>query len=248
MLIASRNSFAVKPKWKNPYVTNGLLAMWDGEWNAGGGVHDPNATTWRNLAGDSRLNLDITGMVVGDDYVDTNTLTSKTQYILPQIDFTIEIVGTSIKKVNWTQIEYWLTYESEGSMPLGFGPSGSWNNMLFYRYGTTEGKNDCSSYDSGGDFTVLNGWSGSSQANGSRPIFFKNGVQFPFNSWIPRQGNFSTSQHNALGIGVKMWSDGSIIHNTNRMKLHEVRFYSRALTAAEIAANYAVDKIRFNLP
>jgi hypothetical protein len=30
--------------------------------------------------------------------------------------------------------------------------------------------------------------------------------------------------------------------------IHSVRLYSRALTADEIAANYAVDKARFNLP
>ena len=32
------------------YVQNGLIAMWDGEWNAGLGVHDPNATTWVDLS------------------------------------------------------------------------------------------------------------------------------------------------------------------------------------------------------
>ena len=37
-------------RWVNPYVTDGLVAMWDGEWNAGGGVHDPNAMVWKNLA------------------------------------------------------------------------------------------------------------------------------------------------------------------------------------------------------
>ena len=31
-------------------------------------------------------------------------------------------------------------------------------------------------------------------------------------------------------------------------KFHCCRIYNRALTAAEIAANYAVDKARFNLP
>jgi len=35
--------------WHNPYVTDGLVAMWDGEWNAGPGVHDANATTWKEL-------------------------------------------------------------------------------------------------------------------------------------------------------------------------------------------------------
>ena len=41
MQIANRESFAVassRKPWTNPYVTDGLVAMWDGEWNAGGGV------------------------------------------------------------------------------------------------------------------------------------------------------------------------------------------------------------------
>ena len=35
--------------WTNPYVTDGLLRMWDGEWNVGGGVHDENAIGWLDL-------------------------------------------------------------------------------------------------------------------------------------------------------------------------------------------------------
>ena len=44
--------------WSNPYVTDGLIAMWDGEWNVGPGKHNPNATTWKDLAGS--CNLDVT--------------------------------------------------------------------------------------------------------------------------------------------------------------------------------------------
>jgi len=49
--------------WRNPYITHGLVSMWDGEWNAGGGIHDPAATSWpdlvsgltlRNFAADGR--------------------------------------------------------------------------------------------------------------------------------------------------------------------------------------------------
>ena len=29
--------------WQNPYVTDGLVAMWDGEWNAGPGAHDASS-------------------------------------------------------------------------------------------------------------------------------------------------------------------------------------------------------------
>ena len=37
--------------WVNPYITDGLIAMWAGEWNVGGGMHDANATVWTDLIG-----------------------------------------------------------------------------------------------------------------------------------------------------------------------------------------------------
>ena len=33
------------------YIQDGLVAMWDGEWNAGGGKHNTNATMWKDLTG-----------------------------------------------------------------------------------------------------------------------------------------------------------------------------------------------------
>ena len=34
-----------------PYITDGLIAMWDGEWNTGVGIHDDSATVWKDLTG-----------------------------------------------------------------------------------------------------------------------------------------------------------------------------------------------------
>ena len=52
MMIGARTAaWAKSGGWVNPYVPDGLVAMWDGEWNAGGGVHDPNATVWKDLSG-----------------------------------------------------------------------------------------------------------------------------------------------------------------------------------------------------
>ena len=36
------------------YVQDGLIAMWDGIENAGWGVHDMNATMWKDLTGNGR--------------------------------------------------------------------------------------------------------------------------------------------------------------------------------------------------
>lgn len=35
----------------NPYITDGLIAMWDGEWNVGIGEHDSTTTVWIDLSG-----------------------------------------------------------------------------------------------------------------------------------------------------------------------------------------------------
>ena len=49
---AEKRIAEVEPK-KNPYVTKGLVAMWDGEWNAGLGMHDAKAAKWKDIIGKS---------------------------------------------------------------------------------------------------------------------------------------------------------------------------------------------------
>ena len=57
MMIASRNGMVVSGgggAWTNPYVTDGLIGLWDGEWNVAGGRHDGSATTWVDISGNNR--------------------------------------------------------------------------------------------------------------------------------------------------------------------------------------------------
>ena len=49
------------PAQDEGYVTDGLVARWDGIDNAGTGTHAPNATVWKDLAGN--LDLTLTGSV-----------------------------------------------------------------------------------------------------------------------------------------------------------------------------------------
>lgn len=56
--------------WTNPYVTDGLVAMWDGEWNIGGGMHDDNAPTWIDISGNGYdLSIADSGVEIGDNYI-----------------------------------------------------------------------------------------------------------------------------------------------------------------------------------
>lgn len=56
-MIGSDGLEIVPEDFSNPYVTSGLVAMWDAEWNAGFGIHDPFATTWRDLVGRQDISL-----------------------------------------------------------------------------------------------------------------------------------------------------------------------------------------------
>ena len=54
MLIADRNGMVVGKAWTNPYVTYGLIGMWDGEWNVAGGRHNDSTATWVDISGNGR--------------------------------------------------------------------------------------------------------------------------------------------------------------------------------------------------
>ncbi|MBO6031853.1 MAG: hypothetical protein J6Q22_10470 [Prevotella sp.] len=55
------------------YVTNGLIAMWDGEWNAGLGLHDSNAIVWIDLTGNGNNLSEINGTITwGNNFLLSN--------------------------------------------------------------------------------------------------------------------------------------------------------------------------------
>lgn len=48
MTIANNNLMASN-SFPNPYASDGLVAMWDGEWNNGFGSHMPKLNVWRDI-------------------------------------------------------------------------------------------------------------------------------------------------------------------------------------------------------
>ena len=59
MMIGARTAAWAKSGYTaKDYVQDGLIAMWDGIENAGWGVHDPNATVWRDLLGDNDITFE----------------------------------------------------------------------------------------------------------------------------------------------------------------------------------------------
>lgn len=78
-----------------PYITDGLLAMWDGEWNTGLGEHDEEAIIWKDI---SNNGFDFVLPENGASWRENNLLLSNVSLhtALPPVsrdNFTIECVA-----------------------------------------------------------------------------------------------------------------------------------------------------------
>lgn len=216
-----------KAAWTNPYVTDGLVAMWDGEWNAGGGVHDASATVIKDLVGNNDLAISAQGkeLVSADSFstsIGNNSWDStKPDEIASLVrggSFTIEFVGRVSdygNSKNWFYFDdntraysmdsraiYWVRFGASLTNFSGYSPpiDGSSFHIAFR----------------------LGGESNSAFVNGEKVCAISK-----LSGAIP--GSFSVLK-SAYGFWCKTFR------------------ISTALTDAQIAANYAVDKQRFGLP
>ena len=223
MMIAARNSFLMggggPTPWQNPYVTNGLIAMWDGEWNAGGGVHDANATTWLDLSGNGN-DLDITaGTWAADHFVCNGASGGKTGFIDGVL--TLEAVA-KITATNDYRFAIGL-HTSGSNFDRYFGTNRTLINFYSNGPGVPLRVGVVESY--GFDYVV-----GAIYKNGGPVAPAGNGTYYP--------------KGQATGVVLGASAGGGYPFGG---EIYAIRLYSRALTAAEVAANYAVDAARFGL-
>ena len=231
MLINLRNALMAgkRKQTAKDYVQSGLIAMWDGIENAGWGVHDANATVWKDLTGN------------GYDFVKIGAITRWAEDAAvfdgsnnngPEgwnIDgiLTLEVVGISELSSFFA-----FSLHTSGTQPrkmFSILPAG--NRGFQFADSAPSMFKDWSS----ARWSVAATWSNSDKQDAQ----YYNGQFAPSNSgtsgWsVPRNsailGRHSNDQYKYKG------------------ELCCIRAYSRALAADEIAANYAVDKARFGLP
>lgn len=242
MLLGARQFFEQEqaaPAWTNPYVTDGLVAMWDGEWNAGGGVHDANATTWNDCVDGVMLTpsgiptwttdgLYGNGISFGANIPSMATLLETGKY-------SVEVcIGESRTARN-----------ENGLVAIGNTGSGSADRGGVYMKINTGSNTALNVVVNSAAFGRNNTYTGnqtfSMTANaGSNFSVFGNGSLY----WNQTATVGFTPPNDSFSIGR---FKNVYTYNTY-IDIHCVRVYSRALSADEIAANYAIDKARFNLP
>lgn len=240
MLLGARQFFERRaaPAWTNPYVTDGLVAMWDGEWNAGGGVHDPNAQSWVDLTGNHSLS-----QIGADDSFGNNYFLHGSNGVLTceANDFRDAIIS----KQNAVELVFQRnTQQIQDCAPFGLVSSPNANTARGWwiwcdRYGTFQ------------DFRIRQQSGGSSFLE-SLSLSWENLNSYSFvdtKVYVNGQDTGLSAQdgtYTSIGNVIQLGRLGG--YNFFKGKIYSIRIYSRALNAAEIAANYAIDKARFNLP
>jgi hypothetical protein len=203
------------------YVNDGLIAMWDGIENAGWGVHDSAATMWRDLIGsaDIAITSGVPWTWTTNSFASNNT----TQY---------GVVAQTAAGTPGDPICAEVCFNE-------FRRTTSYSFVVRFKgkFCLTTGNRICigQGYPL---FQAITTGAHTVSACPTTPAVYDNGAQLP-----QITGSDGWYEQNRLQIGYS--------GNSNYPfwgEIFSIRLYSRALTAAEIAANYAIDKARFNLP
>ena len=225
----------------NLYVKDGLVAWWDGIWNAGMGVHSSNTTTWKDLIGGYHATQRVaaSGWQWGTDcYIGTSGNGH---------GFTVPTSFSTVMTTNYKNHTIELVYK----------PNTSDRRTIFGQYnGNTNATNIEYSPHLSGDFRVYYGGNPDINVSAWKTLGSKrlhcaticNGT----NSKVYINGTLKTTSSlpAASAMGSQSFVLGGELNRTAMSivgQLAVVRVYSRALTESELASNRALDIQRFSL-
>lgn len=233
--------------WTNPYVTDGLIAMWDAEWNEAGGVHNPELMQLNDLTG----NLGPVPVIeLGDFWMKMGAGVTFSGSTYPALSGLINSEGYRE-----------ITYEGYTSFdPLVQEVTGN-------RYAFSS-LISCKKADGSSSVTVQAGYG----LNAKGMCMNMRGFYSPITStvrgddgaWrtyscstLNKSGSDSVAYLDGVEYGRYTWSSGSVYSHIQQIGLggtQEIkdyvkssclRIYGRALSADEVAHNARVDRERF---
>ena len=225
------------------YVQDGLIAQWDGIDNAGTGVHNPGAKIWKDLAG----NYDLTLLPKGGWSEEGNALV---------VNGAAAVCSNALPAYSTIEVVYKMK-KPDGHILFNSGtdPIGAFRFVVFNRDNETSGT---TGYFSGAlniasphvvwdsfDPAAIRSMSatyGAADVWGGVNVLsvYANGVArndgSAASSWGTGDGHIMIGDR--AEAGAYPWFG----------EVYTIRIYSRALSAAEIAQNYAIDVARFMAP
>jgi len=229
-MLAARGVFLAARRNRKPtaksYVQDGLIAMWDGIENAGWGTHDANATTWKDLSGNG---YDLT------PHGNVSWQSNSARFDGASYFRRAAISGVAVAECVFARrvpTGFFVVFQNNFSCLIGL-------NNNFICLAPTNGSN--MTYYRNTYQPILDTMTHQLSCNYLSWTMSKDGVE-----QTPVGTNANGAVGNYLQLGARVFNNA--VGGYFDGDLYTVRLYSRAPTAAEIAANYAVDKARFNLP
>ena len=230
------------------YVTNGLVAQWDGEFNvAAGAPHSASAATWQSLVGESSIALPVgaafcaNGLTVARANGSTVTKSGVIKRAFTNSNYTVEIAyNKTIETAKSSQGEKndicMMLAMGNNNFPvgtrqnkIGFNPSGS-------NGGAGSGNNIVVKVDV--DTTVGHHTFSCSHGGGAVSVCADNSVSFA--------GNLAPQANPDQPATHSYWFNRGYYEDYGMDGVyHAIRFYNRVLTADEVSVNQAVDQVRF---
>lgn len=222
---------ALGPTTTHGYVSEGLVHCWDALDNQGTGASDPAATTWKDLAGDADLACVAGQYSWGENYFQCGVQANSTDgcaradraigdYQTVEIVFRGDGVGTPGRCIFSTGVKTrfcWLN-----------GPHGC---IQFSETQPSLPFTVTGNYDD----IALAATYASSDATSVSSIF-QNGQAVSTGTYTETWGQYP---------GVFTLGFGKSLSYCFSGRIYTIRMYSRALSAEELAANAAVDRVRF---
>lgn len=219
-------------KTARDYVQDGLIAMWDGTENAGWGQHS-NAAPVDLING---VQLTAFGSpVITDTTFDTppgaNYYADISAFkdAVNNINFTFETVLSGARAGN----NGVFSMGSTGSRALWIYGNGAYNISTVNIMATSYLQAISPKYQNDETFRL-------SVVGGATPL-----VLIGTTEYHGTYGTLTSNARDRVYIGA-LEANGA--YSSAFKSFRNIRLYSRALTADEIAHNYAIDKERFNLP
>ena len=231
----------------NPYVTEGLLAMWDGEWNVSVGVHSDTATVWKDISGN------------GNDCELTDGNYEWWDGAIFGLNRTSGIIGklavASLGTVGMVEIVCNPGYGRDmQDISNGIILSGGFGDgILIVRIMGYASRKVCQVLSG----THLSGWyqtPGYGTRQEDRTVSISTGISGSDTvSWFYNGLPIASPYNFVLGFAQSQYVCIGGYRTTDQRypfvgPIYCIRVYSRQLTAEEVAWNFALDKERFEIP
>lgn len=211
------------------YIQDGLIAMWDAKENVGWGRHDDTSTTWVDLTGGGRdWSLDSSRCTFTNDALIIMGFCGLGDWTIPMISRTSEVV---------------VSVESTGTACL----YQCWSNgrpkccciIANSTWVTFDYSSD--SWFMGAQWDNIASWHSYSVTDSES---FQDAISKPRSRWD--YGGTGSKVYSGLGACIQNNAGTSVIW-AFKGQCRSIRIYNRYLRQEEIAHNYKIDKVRFNL-